>query len=124
MGYKKVSHNSRRLQKKRVFRKKLRGTAERPRVVVFRSLKNIYAQLVDDNAKKTIATVSTVSRDLREEIKAARTKTEEATIVGKALAEKAKSLSIKRVVFDRSGYVYHGRIRALADSARAGGLDF
>ena len=124
MGFKRVHRNSRRLKKKHVSRKKLIGTSDRPRVVVFRSLKNIYAQLVDDSEKKTIVTVSTVSRDLKEEINNAESKTEAAMIVGKALAEKAKSLNIKRVVFDRSGYIYHGRVRALAEGARKGGLEF
>jgi large subunit ribosomal protein L18 len=92
--------------------------------VVFRSLKNIYAQLVDDINKKTITTVSTVSKDLRPEVKKLPNKTEAAKLVGKALAEKAKSMNIRRVVFDRSGYIFHGRVRALADGAREGGLEF
>jgi len=124
MGFKKVDPRVRRERKKRMIRRKIVGSPGRPRLVVFRSLKNIYAQLVDDEAKKTIITVSTVSKVLRDEIKKADNKTHEAQIVGKALAEKAKELGFRRVVFDRSGYVYHGRIRALADGARQGGLEF
>ena len=124
MGFKKIDPRVRRVRKKRMIRRKIIGSPGRPRLVVFRSLKNIYAQLVDDQAKKTITTVSTVSKWLREEIKKAENKTHEAHIVGKAMATKAKELGFRRVVFDRSGYVYHGRIRALADGARQGGLEF
>jgi large subunit ribosomal protein L18 len=98
-------------------RKKVTGTPERPRLVVYRSLKHIYAQLVDDVAQRTLATVS--SRTVGEG-----KKTEKATAVGKALAERAKSTGITRVVFDRAGYKYHGRVKAVADGAREGGLDF
>jgi large subunit ribosomal protein L18 len=98
-------------------RKKVMGTPERPRLVVYRSLKHIYAQLVDDVAQRTLATVS--SRAVGEG-----KKTEKATAVGKALAERAKSTGITRVVFDRAGYKYHGRVKAVADGAREGGLDF
>ena len=98
-------------------RKKVVGTPERPRLVVYRSLKHIYAQLVDDVARRTLATVSshTISEGK---------KTEKATAVGKALAERAKSTGITRVVFDRAGYKYHGRVKAVADGAREAGLDF
>ena len=98
-------------------RKKVMGTPERPRLVVYRSLKHIYAQLVDDVAQRTLATVSshTVGEGK---------KTEKATAVGKALAERAKSTGVTQVVFDRAGYKYHGRVKAVADGAREGGLDF
>ena len=98
-------------------RNKITGTAERPRLVVFRSLKHIYAQLVDDNARRTLATVSDLGI---EEGK----KGEKAAQVGKLIAERAKSAGISRVVFDRAGYRYHGRIKAVADGAREGGLEF
>jgi large subunit ribosomal protein L18 len=98
-------------------RNKISGTAERPRLVVFRSLKHIYAQLVDDSANKTLATVSDLGI---EEGK----KGERAEAVGKMIAERAKSAGISRVVFDRAGYRYHGRIKAVADGARKGGLEF
>ena len=98
-------------------RNKVAGTAERPRLVVFRSLKHIYAQLVDDDARRTLATVSDLGI---EEGK----KGERASHVGKLIAERAKSAGITRVVFDRAGYRYHGRIKAVADGAREGGLEF
>jgi large subunit ribosomal protein L18 len=98
-------------------RNKITGTAERPRLVVFRSLKHIYAQLVDDNARRTLATVSDLGI---EEGK----KGDRASQVGKLIAERAKSAGITRVVFDRAGYRYHGRIKAVADGARESGLEF
>jgi large subunit ribosomal protein L18 len=98
-------------------RNKISGTAERPRLVVFRSLKHIYAQLVDDSANRTIATVSDLGI---EEGK----KGERAAAVGQMIAERAKTAGISRVVFDRAGYRYHGRIKAVADGARKGGLEF
>ena len=98
-------------------RNKVTGTSERPRLVVFRSLKHIYAQLVDDAANRTIVTVSDLGI---EEGK----KAERATTVGKLIAERAKTAGITRVVFDRAGYRYHGRVKAVADGAREGGLEF
>jgi large subunit ribosomal protein L18 len=98
-------------------RNKIKGTAERPRLVVFRSLKHIYAQLVDDSARRTLATVSDLGIDEGK-------KGEKASQVGKLIAERAKSAGISRVVFDRAGYRYHGRIKAVADGAREGGLEF
>jgi large subunit ribosomal protein L18 len=97
-------------------RKKVSGTGERPRLVIFRSLKHIYAQLVDDVARRTIVTVG--DRGLSGK------KSERATEVGKSLAEKAKAAGISKVTFDRAGYRYHGRVKALADGAREGGLEF
>jgi large subunit ribosomal protein L18 len=98
-------------------RKKVAGTADRPRLVVFRSDKHIYAQLVDDDAGRTIATVSSQKV-------AGGKKTEKATEVGKQVAVVAKDKGITRVVFDRGGYKYHGRVKAVADGAREGGLEF
>jgi large subunit ribosomal protein L18 len=103
-------------------RKKISGTAERPRVAVFRSNKQIYAQVIDDNNGVTLLSVSS-----REKEMAAQTgikKTEQAKLVGKSLAEKCKEKGIENVVFDRSGYKYHGRVKSLADAAREGGLKF
>lgn len=97
-------------------RRKVAGTAERPRLVVYRSLKHIYAQLVDDVTHRTLLTVSDGAVTGK--------KTERATAVGKSLAEKAKAAGIAQVVFDRAGYRYHGRVKALADGAREGGLEF
>ena len=98
-------------------RKKVIGSAERPRLVVYRSLKHIYAQLVDDGSHRTLMTVSSTSL---EEGK----KTEKSMEVGKKIAAKAKEAGITRVVFDRAGYKYHGRVKAVADGAREGGLEF
>ena len=98
-------------------RKKVIGSAERPRLVVYRSLKHIYAQLVDDTASRTILTVS--SQDIAEG-----KKTDKSVEVGKRLAARAKDAGIASVVFDRAGYRYHGRVKAVADGAREGGLEF
>ncbi len=98
-------------------RKKVSGTPDRPRLVVYRSLKHIYAQLVDDGSHRTIMTVSSASV-------ADGKKTAKSTEVGKRIAAKAKEAGITRVVFDRAGYKYHGRVKAVADGAREGGLEF
>ena len=103
-------------------RKKISGTAERPRVAVFRSNKQIYAQVIDDNNGLTLLSVSSREKEMAGQtgIK----KTEQAKLVGKSLAEKCKEKGIENVVFDRSGYKYHGRVKSLADAAREGGLKF
>lgn len=111
-------------RKKMRIRKKVFGTAERPRLVVFRSAKNIYAQIVDDLHNRTLTSVSTLSPDLKEKTAKAKGKITAAQLVGKRIAEKAKELNIKNVVFDRGGYMYHGRVKAVADAAREGGLHF
>ena len=105
-------------------RKKVKGTAERPRLSVFRSLNHIYAQLVDDLAGRTIMTVSSLDKGLAPDVKTAKGKVAAGKIVGKALAAKAKEKGIDRVCFDRGGYLYHGRVKAVADGAREGGLTF
>ena len=102
-------------------RKKVNGTAERPRLVVFRSLKHIYAQLVDDDQRKTLVGVSDLSEGLAKDKPG---KVGAAIAVGKLAAARARELGIKRVVFDRAGYHYHGRVKAVADGAREGGLEF
>lgn len=99
------------------------GTPERPRLNVFRSLRHIYVQVIDDSAGKTLLTVSTLDPEVRAQSKDSN-KTDQAKRVGKALAERAQKAGIKTVVFDRAGYKYHGRVRALADASREGGLDF
>jgi large subunit ribosomal protein L18 len=104
-------------------RKKVHGTASRPRLNVFRSLEHIYAQVIDDEAGVTLASASTVDKDLRGNV-AQMDKTEQAQAVGKAIAERAKAQGIETVVFDRGGYPYHGRVKALADASREGGLVF
>lgn len=103
--------------------KKLKGTAQKPRVIVFRSNKNIYAQLVDDSASKVVATSSTLGEAFKlKKIKSANK--EAAKEIGKMMALAASGLGIKEVCFDRAGYKYHGRVRALAEGLREGGLKF
>lgn len=116
----KPDKNKLRLKRHKRIRSKISGTAERPRLSIFRSNKNIYAQLIDDVAGVTLASASSLDENVSEDV----TKVEQATAVGKAIAEAAKAKNISTVVFDRSGYLYHGRIQALADAARENGLDF
>jgi large subunit ribosomal protein L18 len=112
-----------RIRRKKHIHKVVTGTPERPRLVVFRSLCQIYAQLVDDAGRKTITGVSTLSPELRESV--AKLKPCEAgKAVGEAIARKALEKNIQKVVFDRNGFPYHGRVKALAEGARKGGLQF
>jgi large subunit ribosomal protein L18 len=104
-------------------RKNLQGTAARPRLNVFRSLSAIYAQVIDDQSGRTLLSASTVDHDLREKMKGLK-KAEQAKLVGQTVAERAKDKGIQAVVFDRGGYRYIGRIKALADGAREAGLQF
>jgi len=110
-----------RARRKRRIRKKISGNGERPRVSVFRSAKHIYAQAIDDSKGTTLATVSTLSDGLKE---IEGTKTDEAKAVGAALAKVLKDKGIEQITFDRNGYLYHGRIKALAEGAREAGLKF
>jgi len=105
-------------------RAKIFGTPQMPRLSVFRSLTQIYAQLVDDLNRKTLAGLSTLSPSVREKLAGKADKSERAKILGKVLAELARSKGIEKVVFDRNRYRYHGRVKALADAAREGGLKF
>lgn len=111
---------SRRDRIKKGIRKRISGSAERPRLSVFRSNKGIYAQIIDDVAGKTLVSASSLSKDFASE----GTKGEQSVAVGKLIAEKAKAAGIESVVFDRNGYLYHGRIKQLAEGAREGGLNF
>jgi large subunit ribosomal protein L18 len=104
-------------------RKKISGTAERPRLNVFRSLKHIYAQIIDDDRGITLVSASTLSPELRGQLKSGSNK-EAAAAVGRLVAQKALERGIKKVVFDRGGYIYHGRVKALAEAAREAGLEF
>jgi len=104
-------------------RKRVSGTLERPRLNVFRSDKHIYAQVIDDAAGHTLASASTVDLEVRDTTKG-KNKTEQAKLVGKVVAERAIDAGVKLVVFDRGGYMYHGRVKALADAAREAGLEF
>jgi large subunit ribosomal protein L18 len=103
--------------------KKMSGTPERPRLAVYRSNKHIYAQVIDDGAGKTLVAASTLSKDLKGKIKKTGT-IDAAKQVGALVAEKAKAAKVQKVVFDRGGYAYHGQVKALADAARAAGLEF
>lgn len=113
----------RRIRRHKRVRKKVFGTSSRPRLCVYKSLKHIYTQLIDDEAQRVITGVSTLTPGIREKIKNGGNK-EAAKLVGKMIAEKALALGIKQVVFDRNGFKYHGRIKTLADSAREAGLTF
>jgi large subunit ribosomal protein L18 len=102
-------------------RLRLEGTGSRPRLAVFRSNTHIYAQVIDDATGRTLAAASTIEKELRG---SSSTKTEEAAVVGRLVAERAKTAGVERVVFDRAGFRYHGRIKSLADAAREAGLEF
>lgn len=115
-----LSKKDRRLRIKRRIRKIVTGTAEQPRLAVFRSNKEIYAQIINDATGATLVAASSKQKD----IKAKGTKTEIAATVGKAIAEKAVKAGIEKISFDRGGYLYHGRVKALAEAAREGGLKF
>ncbi len=112
-----------RKRRHRRVRKKVVGTAERPRLNVFRSLKHIYAQVIDDDKGHTLVAASTLDPELREKLDGL-TKTEQAELVGRLVAERALARGIKKVVFDRGGYKYHGRVKALAEGSRKAGLEF
>jgi large subunit ribosomal protein L18 len=116
------SQQARRRRHQRV-RKRVVGSPERPRLNVFRSHKHIYAQVIDDAAGHTLASASTVDVALRDAVNG-QAKTEQAALVGKLVAERALDVGVKRVVFDRGGYKYHGRVKALAEAAREAGLEF
>jgi large subunit ribosomal protein L18 len=105
-------------------KKRVLGNSERPRLVVFRSLRYIYGQIVDDSTEKTLLGASSLTKEINVKVKKAKNKTEASKIVGQLIAEKAKQKKITRVVFDRNGYAYHGRVKALAEGAREGGLEF
>jgi large subunit ribosomal protein L18 len=102
-------------------RLRVEGSGSRPRLAVFRSNTHIYAQVIDDGTGKTLAAASTVEKELRG---SKQTKTEEAAVVGRLIAERSKTAGVERVVFDRAGFRYHGRIKSLADAAREAGLEF
>ena len=104
-------------------RKKIAGSLERPRLAVFRSVNHIYAQVIDDSAGRTLVSASTVEKEVRGDSKACGN-VAAARMVGKVIAERARSKGIEAVVFDRGGYIYHGRVKALADAAREAGLKF
>lgn len=111
-------------RRRKIIRKKISGTDERPRLSVYRSAWHMYAQIIDDRTGKTILSLSTSSPDLKDKVKKDSGNVKGAVLLGSALAELCKKKNVTKVVFDRSGYLYHGRVKALADSARKGGLVF
>ena len=116
-----VTRQSARIKRHTRIRLTLSGSTERPRLAIFRSLNQIYAQVIDDSAGRTLASASSLESGVRG---AKGTKSERAKTVGRLLAERARAAGVERVVFDRAGFRYHGRVRALADAARKAGLDF
>jgi large subunit ribosomal protein L18 len=112
-----------RLRRKSSIRKRVHGTSERPRLSVFRSAKHIYAQVIDDTTSATLVASSSLAKELAAEGDS-KTKRELAELVGATIAKACLAKGITKVVFDRNGYIYHGRVKALADGARSGGLDF
>lgn len=121
--FKTVDRETNRHKKHSRIRSRISGTAERPRLSVFRSLDNIFVQLIDDVNGVTLASASTIDKELKATVKNGGNK-EAAAAVGKKIAERALAKDIKTIVFDRSGYIYNGRIQALADAAREAGLEF
>lgn len=120
--FKADSPRARRLHRHRKVRAKVSGTPQRPRLAVFRSLAHIYAQVIDDERGRTLVSASSLEPGLRE--KREGTKTEHARLVGRTIGERAREQGIEAVVFDRGGFLYHGRVAALADAAREAGLKF
>jgi len=113
-----------RIRRKKRIKKRIRGTPERPRLSVFRSSSHIYAQLIDDQSGRTLVDASSVSKEIRSRLTGGGGNKEGAGAVGEYLAKRAVEKGIKRVVFDRNGFLYHGRIKALAEAARQHGLEF
>lgn len=120
---KKVNSNKKREQRHLRVRKTVHGTPERPRLNVYRSLNHIYAQVIDDTVGKTLVSASTLDKDIKDKLSSTGNK-EAARVVGKVVAERALKKGIETVVFDRGGYIYHGRVKELAEGAREGGLKF
>ena len=121
MGF--VSRSEARIKRKKRVRKKVRGTSEMPRLMIFRSSKNIYAQIIDDSSSSTVLSFSSVTKFYKDQKKKGTNK-DAAFFVGERIAQLAKEKGITKICFDRAGYKYHGRVKALADGARAGGLQF
>jgi large subunit ribosomal protein L18 len=118
------TNKDKRLRSKIKIRKKISGTSDRPRLSVYRSLNHIYAQLIDDTTGKTLAAASSKSKEIAEDIKNTKGKISGSKLVGSLIAKKALENNITNVVFDRSGFRYHGRVQAVAEGAREGGLKF
>ncbi len=121
--FSKVDKNAVRVKRHYRQRKNISGTLERPRLNVYRSTTHIYAQIIDDSAGNTLVAASTLDAEIKDQL-ADKTKTEQATMVGQLVGKRAQAKGIGRVIFDRGGYLYTGRVAALADGARKAGLDF
>jgi large subunit ribosomal protein L18 len=119
-----ISRAKARLRRRKKVRKKVRGTPERPRLSVFRSSKHIYAQIIDDTLDRTLVDASSLSKEIQPQILGKGGNKEGASIVGESIAKRALEKGIKRVIFDRNGFLFHGRIKVLADTAREHGLEF
>jgi large subunit ribosomal protein L18 len=119
----KLTTREARQRRHRRVRQRISGTAERPRLSVFRSLSHIYAQVIDDEGRRTLLACSTLDPEVKGQLDG-KNKSGDAEIVGRLLAARAREMGIASVVFDRGGYLYHGRVKVLADAARAGGLQF
>ncbi len=117
-------NNNSRLRSKARIKKIVTGTPERPRLSVYRSLNNIYAQLIDDTTGNTIVSASSLNKEVTEELKKIKGKKEKSKVIGNLIAKKAIEKNITTVIFDRNGYKYHGRVQAVAEGAREGGLKF
>jgi large subunit ribosomal protein L18 len=111
-------------RRRKQIHKKIRGTAERPRLVVFRSNRAIYGQIVDDIRQVTLVSASTISAEIEKDVTKAKSKIERSKLAGKYLSQVAKEKNIDQIVFDRAGYLYHGRVKAFAEGVREGGLIF
>ena len=112
------------LRSKTRIRKSIFGTSEKPRLSIYRSLNNIYGQVIDDSSGKTLAAASSLSKEIAEDLKSAKSKSAKSKLVGTLVAKKAIEQNISTVVFDRNGFKYHGRVQAFAEGAREGGLKF
>ncbi len=119
----KDKRNAKLKRKKRV-RKKIKGMPERPRLTVFKAARHIYAQIIDDSDGRTLLAVSTLSKDMKSKAKGISGNIKGAALIGETIAKKGKKKGINEVVFDRNGYLFHGRVKALADAARKNGLEF
>ena len=118
-----INRKKARIRRHQRVRKHISGTPDRPRLAVFRSLTDIYAQVIDDQAGTTLVSASSIDKDLRKKM-AGKNKTEQARLVGEAVADRAKDKGVSKGVFDRGGFKYMGRVKALAEGAREGGLEF
>jgi len=123
VSVRKLSRNAHRERIHQRMRRRMMGTPERPRLCVFRSLKHIHAQIVEDRTGRTLAAASSVDKEVRKQLKGGGN-IAAAKVVGKAIAERARAAGVEQVVFDRGGYQYHGRVQALAEAAREAGLKF